>query len=317
MKPAVNRTVRPVAASLDTPPVNRNRRLVLGAAGVIAAACTRRSADGASKDVVAAPAINKAGYKLSFSDDFSDGDLSRISEEGTRAGKTGPAWRSRYRHPRKDIINKEKQIYVDPAYAGTGNKPLGINPYLLRDGTLSLIAEKTRPAHLPFLYGQQYTSGCITTERSHQQQYGFFEMRARLPQGKGFWPSFWLMPVRQAWPPEIDIVEARGDRPGVYHFAVRNPGDKKGFASDWMEIGTGSDDGWQTFACEWTRERIAFFVDGRRTWFVDGHKVHEPMYMLANLALGSHDPYWIPDPDASTPLPARMQIDYIRAYQRG
>lgn len=292
------------------------RRLFLGAAGAAAVACTRDGVSGSTKQLKQAPAFNKAGYKASFSDDFTDTNLARISESGTRAGETGPAWRSRYRHPRKDIINKEKQIYVDPAYKGTGPKPLGINPYLLRNGTLSLIAEKTRPEHLQYLYGQRYTSGCITTEYSHQQQYGYFEMRARLPVGKGFWPSFWLMPVRQAWPPEIDVVEASGDRPGFYHFAVRNPGDKKGFASDWVDIGTGTNDGWQTFACEWTSERIAFFVDGRRTWFVDGHKVHEPMYLLANLALGSHDPYWIPDPDASTPLPARMDIDYIKAFRR-
>ena len=296
--------------------MNPQRRLFLGAAGAVAVACTRENPVSASPSAVRAPVVGKSGYKETFADDFSDTDLSRISEAGTRPGKSGPAWRSRYRHPRKDIINKEKQIYVDPAYAGTGKKPLGINPYLLREGTLSLIAEKTRPAHLPFLYNKAFTSGCITTELSFQQQYGFFEMRARLPVGKGFWPSFWLMPVRQAWPPEIDVVEASGDRPGFYHFAVRNPGDKKGFASDWMEIGIGSNDGWQTFACEWTKDRIAFFVDGRRYWYVDGHKVHEPMYLLANLALGSHDKYWIPDPDESTPLPARMEIDYIRAFKR-
>jgi beta-glucanase (GH16 family) len=306
--------------------MNLQRRIILGAVGALAVACTKdKAVNAASKnapkapassvDIVNAPAILKAGYKPSFSDDFTNTDSRRLSEAGTVTSGDAPAWRSRYRHPRKDIINKEKQIYVDPAYAGTGDKPLGINPFLFDDGKLSIIAERTPPQHLGVLYGQQYTSGAITTELSHQQTYGFFEMRAKLPVGKGFWPSFWLMPVRQAWPPEIDIVEASGEKPGVYHFAVRNPGDKKGAASDWLEIGTG-DNGWQTFACEWTKERIAFFVDGKRYWHVDGHKIHEPMYMLANLALGSHDKYWIPDPDESTPLPASMQIDYIKAFAR-
>lgn len=300
--------------------MNLQRRLLLGAAGAFAVACTNEKAVGATAPAKpsAAPAVGKSGYKLSFSDEFDNSDLSRISESGVITSGDAPAWRSRYRHPRKDFINKEKQIYVDAAYPGTGKDktPLGINPFLLSKGRLSIIAEKTPAKFLPLLYGQRYTSGCITTELSHRQQYGYFEMRARLPAGKGFWPSFWLLPVRQAWPPEIDIVEASGDRPGFYHFAVRNPGDKKGYASDWMEIGTGSDDGWQTFACEWTKDRIAFFVDGKRYWFVDGHKIHEPMYLLANLALGSHDKFWIPDPDESTPFPSRMEIDYIRAFSR-
>lgn len=305
--------------------MNSRRRLLIGAAGALAAACTdetgvrRVVAAGkatTSTKAAKAPFVMSSAYKPTFSDDFSNTDLARISEAGTVTSGDAPAWRSRYRHPRKDAINKEKQIYVDPAYAGTGDKPLGITPFLFSNGNLSLIAERAKPEHVKLLYGMEYTSGCITTELSHHQQYGFFEMRARFPVGRSFWPSFWLMPVRKAWPPEIDVVEASGERPGQYHFAVRGPGDKKGQASDWMDIGTGADDGWQTFSCEWTKDRVAFFVDGKRYWYVDGHKVHEPMYLLANLALGSHDPYWIPDPDATTPLPARLEIDYIKAFSR-
>jgi beta-glucanase (GH16 family) len=36
------------------------------------------------------------------------------------------------------------------------------------------------------------------------------------------------------------------------------------------------------------------------------------MYMLANLAMGGG---WAGPPDASTKFPARMSIDYIRAYR--
>jgi hypothetical protein len=40
------------------------------------------------------------------------------------------------------------------------------------------------------------------------------------------------------------------------------------------------------------------------------------MYILANLALGSHDPKFIPDPDETTPFPGKFEIDYIRAYRK-
>jgi beta-glucanase (GH16 family) len=39
---------------------------------------------------------------------------------------------------------------------------------------------------------------------------------------------------------------------------------------------------------------------------------HKPMYVIANLAMGGH---WPGKVDASTPLPAKMQIDYIRVYK--
>lgn len=45
----------------------------------------------------------------------------------------------------------------------------GINPFLFDDGKLSIIAERTPAQHLGVLYGQQYTSGAIATELSHQQ----------------------------------------------------------------------------------------------------------------------------------------------------
>ena len=40
--------------------------------------------------------------------------------------------------------------------------------------------------------------------------------------------------------------------------------------------------------------------------------MNKPMYMIADLAVGG---YWPGDPDASTPFPAQMKIDYLRAYQ--
>ena len=42
--------------------------------------------------------------------------------------------------------------------------------------------------------------------------------------------------------------------------------------------------------------------------------MHKPMYMLANIATGGD---WAGAPDHTTQFPARMQIDYIRAYRFG
>lgn len=290
-----------------------NRRHCL--AGLGAALATAAGAAPAAPTATRSPPPR---YRLVFEDDFDDDSVARINEQAAGGRRGAPAWRSRYRHPRKDVINGEKQIYMDPAFGGDGPTPLGVQPFAIRDGVLAIRAERADPQRVaPRIWGQRYTSGCITTELTHWQTYGYFEMRARLPRGRGFWPAFWLLPRREAWPPEIDVLEASGARPGEIHCGVidRQP-TQAGATSGWTRTPPLAADGFAVYSAEWTRDEIAFAVDGRRLWSVRDHRIHEDMYLLANLAVGSRDPSWIPDPDASTPFPGVFEIDYIRAYAR-
>ncbi len=256
-------------------------------------------------------------YRLTFSDDFDDADVTRINEHA-RGGKPGaPAWRSRYRHERRTVINQEKQIYMDPQFAGTAGRPLGVQPFSIRDGILQIRAERATAAVSPYIWNYRYTSGCITTELTHWQTYGYFEMRARLPRGKGYWPAFWLLAKRTVWPPEIDVFEASGARPYGIHQGVIEQPTKSGSATGlWIDAVIDGSDGFHIYGVEWTRDNIIFFIDGMKSFEYGPHNIHQDMYLLANLALGSHDANWIPDPDAGTPFPGLFEIDYIRAYQR-
>jgi len=75
---------------------------------------------------------------------------------------------------------------------------------------------------------QPYLSGVITSYDSFRFRYGRVEMRAKMPAGKGLWSAFWLLNAYyhqdQPEDPEIDIIEAIGDRTTVanqaYHYVA-------------------------------------------------------------------------------------------------
>ncbi len=289
------------------------------------AACALRSTAGVAAQEQRAPGP-PPGYGLVFADEFDSSDLGRINEEGTGGRPGAPAWRSRYRHARKDVINQEKQIYMDAAFAGTANRPLGVQPFRIADSVLEIRAAPADPQRVrPFIWNQRYTSGCISTERSHAQCYGYVEVRARLPRGRGFWPAFWLLPTKVRGPQELDILEASGARPSsIWNnvhgadqaaYGRRNPSGLP-FPGRWFDGVGAVTESFHTYALDWTPERLTFLFDGAPTAELRDHGIHDEMYFLANLAVGSHDPNWIPDPDDTTPWPGVLAIDHVRFYAR-
>lgn len=172
---------------------------------------------------------------------------------------------------------------------------------------------------------QPYLSGIITSYNSLRFRYGRVEARARMPAGKGLWSAFWLLNAyyKQDQPqdPEIDIIEAIGDRVTTanhaYHYQDDLDGD--GFFTDRQStelratISDFSAD-FHTYRVDWEPQRIVWYVDDVETGRVEGDQVSdEQMYLIANLAVGGN----FPGPaDSTTPFPAKMEIDYIRVWQR-
>ena len=103
--------------------------------------------------------------------------------------------------------NGEQQWYINANYAPTAS----VKPWTVSNGVLTLHADKASPAISQALGGFQYTSGMIDTVHSFSQTYGYFEMKAQLPQGQGLWPAFWLLPADGGWPPELDVMEVLGN----------------------------------------------------------------------------------------------------------
>jgi glycosyltransferase involved in cell wall biosynthesis len=159
-------------------------------------------------------------------------------------------------------------------------------------------------------------------------QYGVFEIRTKVPAGRGLWPAFWLNPEDGIWPPEIDVLEVvdngRDTTRRSFHFLhgvgapKQNPPASRLNGDHAYEPGLDYAGGFHVFAVEWTPERVRHIVDGVTVvdrafrWLHDDGKDAGPAHVLVNLAVGGN---W-PGPPEPRSLPARLLIEYIRVWQR-
>lgn len=169
-----------------------------------------------------------------------------------------------------------------------------------------------------------YTSGMVTTGRSQADrsrpprfafQYGYVEMRARVPAGQGLWSAFWLLPPTEESRPEIDVMEVLGHEPETLQVHLHTH-DRDGERVSRGQALPGADlsADWHTYALDWRPDALVWLVDGEEQWRVtDPDEIPaEPMYLLANLAVGGE---WPGEPDEETPFPSWYEIDYVRVWQ--
>jgi hypothetical protein len=245
--------------------------------------------------------LDRSVLRPTFADDFNAFEATATGIAGNRR-----VWRSTYVHNDRTLwANKEAEWYVDP------DDPA--RPFALRDGILDITAAPALPGvELP--RGLTHTSGLIVSQQIHRQRFGHFEMRARLPAGKGLWPAFWLLPVDGGWPPEIDVMEVLGDDPATLYTTVhtRENGEhiRRSAAVPVPDLSSG----FHVFGVSWRPEMIRFYLDGTEVFALPTPpQVNRlPMYMLANLAVGAEGSW----PGRGAPdLTGTMQIDWIRAWQ--
>jgi beta-glucanase (GH16 family) len=174
--------------------------------------------------------------------------------------------------------------------------------------------------------GRHYTSARIKTEGKMERAYGRYEARMKFPHGQGVWPAFWLLGANgkaAPWPRcgEIDIMENIGREPDLIHGTMHGPGYSGGHgfgAPQKLERGAYSDD-FHVYAVEWEPGEVRWYRDGilyhtARPDLVKGDWVFEhPFFVILDLAVGGG---WPGNPDASTPYPQQMLVDYVRVYRR-
>ena len=184
---------------------------------------------------------------------------------------------------------------------------------LLENGRLRLRAERRNVEgdNPPGVY--DYSAGMVSSHNHFSFQYGYIEIRAKFPGGKGAWPCFWLMPQGHHWPPEFDIAEYYAGRK-MMHLGLCH--------GNFPEINWDSDGNtdvdfegsWNTYGLLWTPERAAWIQNGVVKRETKGRHVPAiPMYVIlsngVSSRIGPSD-----EPDAKTVFPNFFEIEYVKVW---
>ena len=231
------------------------------------------------------------GMTLRFDDEFNNFVWSPDGSQGWMT-QGGAYWRTL-------SSNNELEYYSDSS--------VGTNPFSDSNGVLTITAAPgSNPLGLP------YNSGIITTEGSFNFEYGLVEVSAKLPSGAGLWPAIWLLPSSLGWPPEIDIMEMLGSNPNLI-YASTHSGSSNNSSTLQAYVGD-TTQSFHTYGLDWEPDHITWYFDGNAIRTVTTPAdMHQPMYLLINLAVGGAGS-WPGAPTSASEFPAQMQIDYVHIY---
>ncbi len=212
-----------------------------------------------------------AGYSLYFNDEF----------ENRHNGLPNPAF---WDYTIDYVINNEAQCYTD-----SRRENVRVEHRLSEGYNNGYLVLQLRKESIACKQDQnktyQYTSGSINTRKRAwgphlvDMPHGRYEIRAKLPAGRGTWPAIWLLgdSTLGGWPDsgEIDIMEQIGadEAKGIYKsYATLHRNPNVGlWPNKWGTTGQGHEIIWtepisarfHTWTLEWTPTTLTFYMDGR------------------------------------------------------
>lgn len=273
--------------------------ILLGTMVLIGSSCAERPAEHRTTDSAFVP----KGYRLVWNDEFESAYPALPDTSKWEYDTGGGGWG-----------NAELQYYV-PAVYHTDTVAL------LDKGMLNIIALMP---HEP-LEGHTYLSARMNTKQSWK--YGYFEARMMLPEGRGTWPAFWMLPKSfEHWPldGEIDIMEHVGSHPDSIHISTHTQkyNHALGTQKTSITVVKNAQDEFHVYGLEWTENDIKGYIDGTLCFRLsnDGKKDKEtwpfdaPFRLILNQAVGG----WFGGQKGvdESCFPAAFRIDYVRVYQK-
>ncbi len=271
----------------------------------VGAVTVDRAAPVPKADSEGAKTLDLSGYEITFADEF-DGPLD-VSAWGPGTKWTAHTpWNGDFGDAR----------FMDPADGF---------PFTIVKGVLRIEARKDPAFADKDQWKRPWASGLLCsadrTGKGFAQQYGYFEMNAKLPKDPGVWPAFWMASSFDRSKPdagkdgsvEIDVLEFYGIDPAAYQSAIHiwEPQPHQGWGNSNTTKPGQVADGFHSYGAMVDATHITMYFDGVEMWRTQTPKVYnKPSMVLLNLALGSG---W---PIDTVPNPCFMEVDYVRVYAR-
>lgn len=224
------------------------------------------------------------------------------------------------------LPDKEKWAY-DVGGGGWGNQELEFytkdrpENARIEDGRLIIEARKEK------WEDNDYTSARLVTRGKEEWKYGKIEVKAKLPKGRGTWPAIWMLAANEPlrWPDdgEIDIMEHVGYDQGKVHGSVHTK--KYNHVIKTQKTGNvmvpDCSEEFHVYGVEWDKDMVKISVDdkpffefkneqsGYEAWPFDNK-----LYLLLNVAVGGG---WGGAQGVDETIwPQRMEVDYVRVYEK-
>lgn len=193
------------------------------------------------------------------------------------------------------------------------------------DGAGNLVIQALKE---PGVGAHGYTSARLESRGKYSFTYGRLEARMKIPAGKGLWTAFWAMGddvTSVGWPNagEIDVVETIGSEPNTAYAHIHGPVGTTQTEYSWGKATTSPAslaNDFHTYGVIWSPGQVQWTLDGvvyatvkssdlqsGQRWVYD-----HPFHILLNLSVGGA---WPGYPDASTPFPGKLLVDWVRVYQ--
>ncbi|MEN3297515.1 MAG: hypothetical protein V7642_6768 [Burkholderiales bacterium] len=186
--------------------------------------------------------------------------------------------------------------------------------YAVEDGRLKIWPQRDQNGN--------FFNRTFDTDGKYYQTYGFFEVEAKLPIGKGPWPGFWIFNHIGDRRPEVDILEAYSGggpetgwsdenlHPNVYAMTVWQ--DPSYPAAGRILSTPDLSAGFHRYGFKWEPTRMTFYLDGQQVYWADV-TMSDPMYILLDLWFGSAS--GTPDETTPTGRGNAFEINYVRAWR--
>jgi len=290
----------------------------LVAANLTVKAIATASSSTASSVTSRSFALNIASETLVWSDEFTN-------STGVNAQPNPAVWT--YDTGNSGFGNHELEDYCAWGSAATPCSAASPNAYVGTDGYLHIVAQQTSSG--------VYTSARMKTQGLFSFQYGRIEFRAQVPEAQGFWPAAWLLGNNIStvnWPAcgEMDVLERvnAAKTPDWNEGSVHGTGftGSSGLGTIYNFPGGQTAAGWHTYGLIWSPGSVAYYVDNPLQPYVTYSNpgsltglagavwpfdAGQGSFIILNLAVGGD---WPGSPNAGTPFPSQMLVDYVRVY---